>query len=261
MRHSHRTFRKRAGRIQANVPIGIILLAVGGILLAKQFGIVFPRWVTSWEMLLIVIGLLIGAKSGFRDFGWLIVSGVGLFFITDDFFPDIKHFFWPVLIILVGLIIILRPASQKKTVIPQDADTDTDTDTERTGLIIDTTVNAGDKYTAMKEDVLDIASVFGGTKKLVLSKNFKGGEIVSVFGAADVNLSQADFTSPVKIEIVAIFGGAKLVVPANWEIRSETVVIMGGIDDKREPVALVNPERVLILEGTVMFGGIEISSY
>jgi predicted membrane protein len=248
MRHRH-NIRQRAGRIQANIPVGIILLAVGGVLLARQMGVDFPNWLFRWEMLLVTIGLLVGAKSGFRDSGWLIITGAGLFFMADDFFPHLKPFFWPALIILIGLIVILRPARQKKTlIIPDTAGEPTDINTEN-------------QHTAMKGDILDVASVFGGTKKLVLSKNFKGGEIVSVFGAADINLSQADFTSPVKIEIVAIFGGAKLIVPANWEIRSETVVIMGGIDDKREPVPMANPEKILILEGTVMFGGIEISSY
>ena len=113
----------------------------------------------------------------------------------------------------------------------------------------------------VKGDVLDVASVFASTRKVVISKNFKGGEIVSVFAGTEINLSQADFTGPVKIEAVAVFGGMKLIVPANWEIRSETAVIVGGIEDNREPAAVTHPDKVVILEGVVIFGGIEINSY
>lgn len=239
--------------MQANLPAGFILLVVGGVLLARQMGVLFPDWLFRWEMILVAIGLFVGFRSGFRDFGWLIITGIGLFFMADDFFPEAKAFFWPVLIIAVGLLIMLNPLRQKK--IPP-------ADTEGTAPPpVQANTDKASQSAVMEEDVLDIASVFGGTKKLVLSKNFKGGEIVSVFGGADVNLTQADFSSPVKVEIVAIFGGAKLVVPANWEIRSETVAILGGIDDKREPVPAADPAKVLILEGVVMFGGIEINSY
>jgi predicted membrane protein len=95
----------------------------------------------------------------------------------------------------------------------------------------------------------------------VLSKNFKGGEVVCVFAGSEINLTQADFGNTVKIEVVAIFGGTKLIVPANWEIRAETTTILGGIDDKRDPAGMANATKVVILEGVVICGGIEISSY
>jgi predicted membrane protein len=238
----HREFRHRAGRIHSNVPAGFILLLVGGVLLAKQLGVIFPEWLIRWETLLIAIGLLVGIKSRFQHFGWLVPVGIGTFFLMNDFYPDLRNFVWPIVIIGIGLLIILRPHRQKKSL-----------------LIADEPMP--DDATPLKEDVLDTVSVLGGTKKIVLSKNFKGGEVVCVFGGAEINLTQADFTGPVKIEIVAVFGGAKLIVPANWEVRSDTTAILGGIDDKRDPAALANPEKTLILDGTVIFGGVEISSY
>ncbi|HEX6181764.1 MAG TPA: DUF5668 domain-containing protein [Chitinophagaceae bacterium] len=238
-----REFRQRARRINNNTPIGVILLAVGGVFLAKQLGVDFPHWFFSWEMLLIGIGILMGFKSKFRDFGWLIPIAIGLIFLADDFYP-VKNFIWPALIILVGLFIILRPVRPKKAE-PED-------------IAHEPVVIAPSD---VRDDILDVTSVFGGSKRIVLSKNFRGGEVVSIFGGADINLTQADFTNPIKIEIVAIFGGCTLIVPSNWEIRSETVVIMGAIDDKRKSEVTANPEKVLILDGTVMFGGIEIKSY
>ena len=55
---------------------------------------------------------------------------------------------------------------------------------------------------------LDSVTIFGNVKKLVYSKNFKGGDIVSIFGGSEINLTQADFSGSISIEMVQIFGGA-----------------------------------------------------
>lgn len=238
----HREFRRGVVRMEANFPAGLILLLVGGVLLAKQLGVLFPNWLISWESLVIVIGLFVGIKSRFRNFGWLILVGVGTFFMLDDFYPDMRNFVWPAVIIGIGLLIILQPHRPKKNL----------TIEEQPAL---------PEAAGGKEDILDVACVFGSTKKIVLSKNFRGGEVVCVFGGAEINLTQADFANTVKVELVAIFGGAKLIVPANWEIRSETAAVFGGIDDKRDITAIANPEKTIFLEGTVIFGGVEITSY
>jgi hypothetical protein len=60
---------------------------------------------------------------------------------------------------------------------------------------------------------------------------------------------------------VQIFGGAKLIVPPHWQIRSEMVAVFGGIEDKRAPQNSYDEDKVVILNGTTFFGGIEIRSY
>src|SRR5690606_30621781 len=62
-------------------------------------------------------------------------------------------------------------------------------------------------------DILDAVSIFGGADQKVFSKNFKGGDVLAVFGGCDLNLSQADFQDTITIEVVAIFGGVKIIVP------------------------------------------------
>jgi hypothetical protein len=108
---------------------------------------------------------------------------------------------------------------------------------------------------------LDTVTIFGNVKKLVYSKNFLGGDIVTIFGGAEINLTQADFKGNIVIEMVQIFGGAKLIVPPHWQIRSEMVAVFGGIEDKRAPQNSYDEDKVVILNGTTFFGGIEIRSY
>lgn len=114
---------------------------------------------------------------------------------------------------------------------------------------------------ATHEAYTDIVSIFSGVKKTILSKQFVGGEIVCVFGGAELNLTNADFNSPVVLDLVQIFGGTKLIVPANWEIRAEAATIFGGIEDKRRQPPNTLADKVLILKGSIIFGGVEVSSY
>ncbi len=48
---------------------GIILFIVGAAYLAKEMGVFFPAWLFTWQMFLIVLGLFVGVKNSFRNFG------------------------------------------------------------------------------------------------------------------------------------------------------------------------------------------------
>ena len=107
-RGERRTTRRR---IHNNVLAGIILLIIGSALLMKKMDYPFPNWLFSWPMILILVGLFIGIVNRFRDIGWLIICGVGFFFLADKIWPsfDVKDFIWPGIIILVGLALLIRP--------------------------------------------------------------------------------------------------------------------------------------------------------
>jgi predicted membrane protein len=233
---------------------GLVLILVGAGLLVQKMGADLPDWLFTWPMILIVIGIITGLKHRFANASWLIMIGIGVFFLWDEMMIDtnLKPYFWPIIIIGVGLIFMLRPKKKWYS----------DRMKERWGRL-DDDLHVGTGYeTQSSEDVINSTSVFGGVKKVITSKDFKGGEIICFMGGAEYNLSQADITGPVSIEIIQVFGGTKLVVPPHWEIRTEAVAIFAGIEDKRpaQP-GTFDPSKVLILKGTTVFGGIEIRSY
>ena len=116
--------------------------------------------------------------------------------------------------------------------------------------------------TTSTEDVLEVNVVFGAVKKNIISKDLKGGEINVVFGGTELNFNQADFNDKITIEVNVVFGGTKLIVPSNWTVKSEVVTIFGGMEDKRNSQTLADsPEKLLLLKGTVIFGGIDIKSF
>ncbi len=235
-----------------NLWVGLLFLIIGSLLMSKQVGADIPGWVFSWPMILIVVGLFIGLKTGFRDFGWLIMIGIGLIFLVDDIVPEanVSRYGWPLLFISIGAFLMFaggRCSLRKKTTVPEAGYT-----VPESSMV--------EVYDSTNADVVEIVSILGGQKRLVLSKNFKGGEVVAVLGGIELNLSQADFQNTIVMEVVQIFGGTKLIIPANWDIITDTVAILGGVDDKRVPTGLP-PEKTLVLKGVTIFGGIEIKSF
>lgn len=257
--------------------IGVVFLVVGGLLLARMAGFHFLDWIFQWEFILIAIGLIIGFKEGFRNITWIILVGIGSFFLLDDVFPDMNfgRLILPAIFIGIGLMMLFgRNGRNNQRTFSQTTDIPNDPlrtsyegmdplqtgNSEASGS--NPVITDGLGADASTESVLNISAVFGGVKKTILSKNFRGGEIVSIFGGAEVNLLHADMPGPVVIECVTIFGGTKLFIPHNWEIKSEAVAIFGGVEDKRNfPHITQVPNKTVILKGFSLFGGIEIKSY
>jgi predicted membrane protein len=264
LKHEGRNQMGRARKRSGSVVAGLVLLVIGSILLFKEFGVAFPAWLFSWPMILIAIGLFAGAANSFRDPGWAVISGVGFVFLLGKIWPDIPiyHFIWPVLIIALGLIIIMAPRRNRMWWQGKNPDWNYYNVEESVTTDEPETTPVAEKEKAWGENWLDIVSIFSNIKKTVYTKNFKGGDIVSIFAGAEVNLTRAEFNGNVVIEIVQIFGGTKLIVPPHWQIRSAGMVaVFGGIEDKRAPQTNYDTDKVIILNGTTIFGGIEIKSY
>lgn len=266
----------RRGKIMG----GLLVIAIGSLFLARELGAIIPTWVFTWKMLLIGIGIVAAIKHKFLHPGWIVLVGIGGIFLLNDVYPElaIRPYLWPVLIILLGLFIVFKPRNKEMRYARhywkawhhkhhhgkdghgndwremrhqwrQEA---------RCGEF-----REGDG-SETSEDVINSTNVMGGIKKNIISKKFKGGEVVNIFGGAHINLSQADMEGTATLELTQIFGGSKLIVPANWEIKvAETVTICGGIEDKRPVQPVVSDENrpVLVLTGTTVFGGIEINTF
>jgi len=233
--------KRKSNGMNGRIFAGSVLIIVGSVLFARQLGIELPYWLFRWEMLLIVIGVFVGAKNSFRNSGWLIPVAIGTFFLLDDWLVDIniKNFFWPTIILIVGAVMILSPFKKRNFKNRWNENGNTD------------------------EDFLDTTSIFGGVKKNVISKDFKGGNLLNIFGGVDIDLSQADINGTVILDVTQVFGGIKLVIPSHWEIKTEITSILGGVEDKRKNLSSLNiaDGKVLIIRGTSVLAGIDIKSF
>lgn len=244
---------------------GVGLLCAGILLWSYKMGAPIPHWVFTWPVLLITIGFLIGIKSRFHNPGAFIMMLVGGIFLIDQTMPGLNfhNYILPAVLIGVGLIYILRPKKNWSHRIDRHWENRyPKNSTEPTYSSPSKAAVAGSTATGDDSEYLEINAVLGGVKKLILSKNFKGGEINSFMGGTELNLMQADIQQPVVLEVHNIFGGTKLIVPANWDVKNEVTAIFGGIDDKRNlGTGVPDPGKTMILKGTCVFGGIEVSNY
>ncbi|WP_183556888.1 LiaF transmembrane domain-containing protein [Mucilaginibacter sp. SP1R1] len=93
---------------------GVVLLAIGGILLIRQFDLFFiPDWLFSWPMWIIAWGVYMGAKYNFRKTSWIMITLIGLAFLIDVNVADADRIVWPVAVMGFGAWMIFKPKKQK----------------------------------------------------------------------------------------------------------------------------------------------------
>ena len=260
---NQKRLQRRSGK--SRLLTGLFLVAAGGMLLVQRMNHPFPGWVFTWPMLLLAISLFAGIRKKFREGKWIIMFLIGAFFLAQEINPawNMKEYSTPALLIGVGLLFMLRPRNN-------DCDRNRFRSRFREGFdrfenFSDEKKNGYGQTTYpdnnSAEDVLDIVSVFGGTKKIITSKNFRGGEITSFLGGTELNLTQAEINGRVVLDITNILGGTKLIVPSHWDIKPELVAVFGSIEDKRNLTGAVDPTKILVLKGSCVFGGLDISSF
>ena len=122
------------------------------------------------------------------------------------------------------------------------------------------TVSGTSSYETLNEYAL-----FGGIERRVHTNSFRGGSIVSVFGGVEVDFLSADIEGQeAVIYVEAIFGGIELRVPERWKVVFQGQSIFGGYSDEtRPPLADTpgsTPRKTLILRGKAVFGGINVKN-
>jgi predicted membrane protein len=222
---------------------GLVAILFGVMWLLKNIEVFTGPLATrlfSWEVLLICIGLIGMAGNKGQSVGWSILVVIGTFFLLDDMYNLSIRFheiFWPLLVIFIGLMMVLK-RSVHKPVYKKFSD-------------------------ASSTDILDNVAIFGGSDVTIESQSFKGGEATAIFGGSKIDLTGATLAPGIQvIELTNIFGGNTLVIPANWNVKVDVTGILGGFKDLRPKRfdGNVNPESTLIVKGVAIFGGGEIKS-
>lgn len=239
---------------------GIILIVAGIFLTAEVFDILtlnLRHYLISWKTLLIFIGLVFIFHREHYGTGIVLIALGSIFWLNDIFYLHLSFHkvFWPFLLIGLGIIFITRRPGYS----PHNKQVHGNAHRGRN--------SSGDIFGSSKSDIsdeyIDELALFGGGYRTIVSQNFRGGKVTSIFGGSEFNLKNA---VPAKescvIDVFTIFGGSKYIVPEDWKIQTEVVAIFGGFSDKR----IVNPEnqdptKVLRIKGIVIFGGGEIKSF
>ncbi len=226
--------------------IGLLITAVGVLYLLDNLDLIsfnLGNIIFSWPMVFTVIGFIIMINSRNRFFGTALFL-VGLFFLLPMIIPELHYdsdVIWPIIIIVLGLSILL----QKSNLWHGGS----------------SRLRRNGKYDT---DKIDEIAVFGGGEKTIRSDNFQGGNITSIFGGSEIDLTNCKLADGQQfIDVLAIFGGSTLIVPKDWNVVVDVFPIFGGFSKKGNRMfdTDIDKSRTLIIKGVVIFGGGEVKFF
>jgi hypothetical protein len=158
---------------------------------------------------------------------------------------------WPLLLVGLGVYLVLR--SKPGAAAPAGPG-------DGTAAFAGGSVGgAGGTTTDTREDVVTSFAFMSGVKRNIFSAGFRRANLTAVMGGVEIDLRQSAASGGESvIDVFAIWGGIQIRVPADWQVVSEVVPIMGGVDDRS---GHVQPSRHrLVLKGMVLMGGVEVKS-
>jgi len=223
--------------MSGRVFFGVILIILGAAFLLDQLNIVeFGSLIgTYWPLILIVTGAYNLLKKNIRPISGLILIFIGAFFQLKELellSSDVWRYFWPVLLIVIGL-----------------------------GIIFSQNYRA--KVPAMSEDAVDYFTIFSILNIRNNSKRFRGGNIFTLFGGVELDLRDAELAEDkARLELIAAFGGIDIKVPEHWRVIVSGIPLFGGWENKTrlKDISKDRNAPVLQVRCLALFGGVEIKN-
>jgi cell wall-active antibiotic response 4TMS protein YvqF len=233
------------GNISPGLIFGLAIIAVGVLFLLGNFGVPVGFLWEYWPVTLIAVGLakLVDSRDTSGRTAGAILMLVGLVLIADKihlpFLRD-KNLWdlWPLAIIVFGFMMLWGALEGK-------------------GMV------AGTPWrTPSAPGSVSMFSIFGGSNRKV-SGDFKGADLVAIFGGGGLDLRYATMSADeAVVNVNAIFGGFEIRAPDNWQVQVQVSGIFGGHEDKThqpDPNLVPNPKRLLI-RGATIFGGLGVKN-
>jgi predicted membrane protein len=230
-----------------------------------------------------------GPSGSYHGIIWgAVILGVGVFLLLDHMgVLSVGNLwrFWPILMIVGGVVNLLEPGKRPWGVFLIAAGGLFQLDTlgiirfrwsEFWPLLI---IAAGammiwNSMTARRlagtvgaQSEMNATAIFGGVERRMTARDFRFARISAVFGGVELDFHDADMEGQEAIlEINVVFGGVEIRVPDNWRVEARNQTVFGGFTDStRGGVAsAADPaapnQKSLIITGSAVFGGIEIKN-
>jgi predicted membrane protein len=209
----------------------------------------------------------------------VILFGLGALLDAINVLPFWEHFgrWWPLIIIVIGLIVFINNYRQYITALALivigvflQLGTLDIFDVNFWALfwpvviiaiglsiVINRRVTPKSIHT---QDSDAISAIFGGSETINKSQNYKGGKATAIFGGVSIDLRDAVIKKQATLEVFALCGGIELKVPREWKVQHQAFPILGGIESKNHSDKAADDAPVLIIVGTVALGGVDVHS-
>jgi predicted membrane protein len=233
--------------------IGVCLVLVGVVLALDQLGLLYANHLLRfWPAALIIIGLVMlqrrEGQSALRALvlivvgGWLLLNTLGLVSL------DLWEFFVPLLLVFFGARIMMHNRGSGSGAPPSLPGMGPQAGNSPAG-------GSGEPVHA------SLFSLLSGSERRWGKSVFRGAEMTAVMGGCELDLRDALMSTGelAVIDVFAVMGGVTIFVPPHWTVSQEVEAIMGGVHDKTQSVPS-NPAQHLLVRGTVVMGGVEISN-
>lgn len=217
-------------RVTPRLIIGLAVMLAGLVMALDSLGLVDGSAVFRfWPLALIAVGvakLMSSGRQGSAGLFW-IVAGTGFLLVTLGRLS--AGGVWALLIFAFGAHIAwkaLRPVA-----VPKDPSA-----------------------------ALDILQLMGGTKTIVTTADFKGGQATAVMGGCEIDLRSAsmpDGRSAV-LDTFAFWGGIEIKAPDDWEIVSQGNAVLGAFVNNAR--SLAGARKRLVVTGLAIMGGVEVKN-
>jgi predicted membrane protein len=234
-------------RFSSGLLIGLAILFWGVAILLDQLGIFHAQLSNFWPLILVVFGvanLFEDGKGGRHVWGVvMLVAGLLLMANESGLLRVRWEMIWPVIIIAVGAVMIWQAVGG--------------------GTDLRALIHFKQWTTKLDDADVDATAIFGGFKRRLQTKTFRGGRVVAMFGGYQLDLRQCDMEGPTAtLEATSIFGGGEIRVPENWTVQIDATGLFGGYSDDRYGLDNELPANAkkLILKGVAIFGGVEVKN-
>lgn len=218
--------------------VGVAIIVAGLVLTLDNLGLIEAHTIFKlWPLVLVAMGLakIRQDRTSTSLGGWFLVLG-GAFLLLFTFgHGHLADALAPMLVVGVGILIVVKALKQNRGIPPE---------------------------LAQSEDFLQGTAIFGGFKRRVLTRAFKGGELTAIFGGYEVDLRQAALESEqARIDVFVLFGGGEIRVPEGWEVVNRATAIAGALNDSTSHGLMsAGSHPRLVVTGLILFGGTEVKS-
>ncbi len=218
-------------RVTPRVVLGLGVMLAGLVLALDSLGLVDGGTLLRfWPLVLVAIGIVkwISPAPQRRSATIWIVAGGAFLLVMLGHMSFVRV--WAALLFFVGANIAwkaLRPVAAA----PKDASA-----------------------------AIDLLQIMGGTKTVVTSADFRGGQATAVMGGCEIDLRHASMPEgrAATIDTFAFWGGIEIRVPDDWEVVSQGGAALGGFVNNAR--AQPGAKRRLVVTGLAIMGGVEVKN-
>lgn len=218
---------------------GILIIFIGVVALVNEMNLGFQiESALFWPAILIIFAAYMMFKNKKFSFWYSVLAFIGVWYTLyyfDIVTANLENYFWPVILIFLGLGIISNKLSWNNKI-----------RTESTTCA-----------TKGKDGRLNFNGIFGGVKEIVKNNDFKGCIINAIFGGVELDLREIKVKDNVVIDANSIFGGVDLIMPEDYNVVVNSFAVFGGNDNKIRRQFDDN-KKTIYVNCVSIFGGADI---